>query len=354
MPESPIFHLKRYADVRAALLDIRMDIHKPVAMPEEEEQSRAAADPSRKARSRRIGFLSTILARHLSSASLAPLAAQVSTLANELLAQGHQRGGMDLIADLAYPLPLMVMQDILGLPRAEIDHLQPLFTTITAGHDIDSSDAQRQAARFALLSMSHWLTPQLKASDSPLVTAIRTVAEEADMEQMVPYWCSMLLFAGSTTTRDFIGNTLARLIEHPGEAEQLRREPTILDSAIEELLRVEGPVKSVGRVVREEMAIDSKTLPCGTIVQLHLHAANRDPSIFAEPERVDFTRHPNPHLAFGLGATRCLGANLARFEVRTVLTTVLPLLPHMRLAATPEWSTSNVLRERTRLAVAFN
>ena len=352
--DSSAFHVERYADVRAGLLDARMDIYKPVAMPEEDKQSEATGERRPKGRSRRIALLSSTLAKHLSSAALAPLSAQVANLATELLEQGRRNGGMDLISDLAYPVPLMVMLDVLGLPRAEIDHLQPLFDTISAGHDMGSSDAQRQAARFALISMIHWLRPQLDNLDSSLVCAIRAVAKESATEQMVPYWCSMLLFAGSTTTRGFIGNTLARLMQHPEEAEQLRSESAIPDSAIEELLRVEGSVETVGRVVREETTIGDQTLPRGAVVYLHLHAANFDPAVFAEPERVDFTRHPNPHLAFGLGATRCLGANLARLEVRAVLAAALPLLAQMRLSATPEWSTSNVLRERTRLAVAFN
>lgn len=350
---SPVFHVERYADVRAALLDARMDMHKPVAAAEGEGRSESAGARRAPERARHLAMLSRTLAEHLSAAAVAPLAARVADMAADSLEQGRRRGGMDLIADLAYPLPLMVMQDLLGLPHAEIDPLRPLFATIAAGHDIGGSEAQRQAARFALHAMMHWLAPQLDTSDSPLVAAIRAIAEKASVERMVPYWCGMILFAGSTTTRDFIGNALARLIEHPGEAEHLRREPAMLDGAIEELLRVEGPVQAVGRVAREEMVIGGQTLSRGAVVYLHLHAANHDPDIFAEPQRVDFTRSPNPHLAFGLGVAHCLGAHLARLEARAVLAAALPRLARMRLTAAPESATSSVLRGRTRLAVDF-
>jgi cytochrome P450 len=344
------FHIERYADVRAALVDARLVIHKPLGSSDSGLSSEHAVGP---ARSRRIAPLSHTLAGHLSGPSVAQIAARVNGLVAELLARGTRRGEMDLVADLAYPLTLTVMQDLLGLPHAETSKLRPLFAAITAGQDIGANEGQRNVGRLAQVSIMRWVSRHLDASPSPLVAAIRPIAEGSTINQAAAYWCTMLLHAGSTTTRDFIANCLARLLEHPEEAEQLRDDPALLGSAIEELLRIEGPVRALGRIAREDTEIGDLHLPRGTVVHLHLDKANRDPAAFAEPDRVDFSRSPNPHLAFGVGITRCLGSHLAKLETGAVLTALLPRLPRMSLTAKPQWGPSTVLRERTGLAVRF-
>lgn len=346
-------HLERHAEVRAALLDTRLAIYKPLGKPDAPGQLDAPGERHPPARSHRIALLSRILAEHLSARSVAGVGARVNELAAALVDRGSRRGEMDLVADLAYPLTLAVMLELLGLPNSDHHELHPLFATITAGHDIGASERQRAAARFAQLSIMRWVSRHLAASSSPLAAALRANAGRTDLDQAAAYWCTMLLYAGSTTTRDFIANCLARLIENPGEAEMLRDSPALMNGAIDELLRVEGPVRALGRLACEQLTVGKLSIPRGAVVYLHLDKANRDPACFAAPDRVDFARSPNPHLAFGLGPTYCLGSHLARLETRTVLEMLLPRLALMKLVAKPEWGPSNVLRGRSQLAVRF-
>lgn len=347
-----IAHLHRYADVRAALLDERLAIYKPLAGPMDEAHSEP--DGSQRApRSHRPAPLLHILTEHLSGTSVAEIAARAREIASGLIERGLGRGEMDLVADLACPLPLMIMQDLLGLPQIEIEKLHSLFAAITAGQEMEASDHSLHLARLAQFSIMRWIAKHMDASQSPLMTAVRRAAKESSMEQAASYWCTMLLYAGSTTTRDFIANCLARLLEHSEEAALLHDNPALLESALEELLRIEGPVRAIGRVVGEDLSIGDLQLRRGTILYLHLDKANRDPARFPDPERVDFSRRPNPHLAFGLGVTRCLGLHLAKLEARTVLTALLPHLPRMKLAAASQWGSSTILRERTCVPVRF-
>jgi len=346
--------IERYADVRAALLDARLVIHKPLDNPDGEDTRDPMSEPPVHSRSRRLAPLSRIMSDQLSRSAVARIAARAAALAAGFLEQGSRRGEMDLVADLAFPLPFTVMLDLLGLPHVEASEFRPLFAAISAGQDVVSTESQRTTARFAERAIMRWVARHLDASPSPLVAAIRSTTAPSGRERALQYWCAMLLHAGSTTTRGFIANCLARLVENPDEAETLRNNPGHLDSAIEELLRVEGPVRLLGRVAREDLIVGDRHVPRSALVHLHLHKANRDPAWFAEPDRVDFLRNPNPHLAFGLGATYCLGSHLARLEARTVLQVLLPQIARMQLAARPQWSSSHVLRECSRLAVRFH
>jgi cytochrome P450 len=165
---------------------------------------------------------------------------------------------------------------------------------------------------------------------------------------------NLILIAGHETTTNLIGNGLLALLREPDELERLRREPALFPTAIEELLRFDGPVQATVRVTSEDVEIDGHELAEGSFVLVGIGAANHDPAVFAEPERLDVGRDPNPHLAFGFGAHFCLGAQLARLEGEIALRALVERFPGMELATdAPRYRPNPVLRGLVSLPVSF-
>ena len=164
----------------------------------------------------------------------------------------------------------------------------------------------------------------------------------------------LLFLVGHETTTNLIGNGVLALLRHPEELRRLRRDPTLRESAEEELLRYDSPVQHVSRLVYEDVTLGSRTIPAGSLVLGLLGAANRDPGQFPEPDRLDLGRRDNRHLAFGWGIPFCLGAPLARLEGQLAFGTLLRRLPNLALAAERvEWRQTATLRGLGALPVHF-
>jgi cytochrome P450 len=162
----------------------------------------------------------------------------------------------------------------------------------------------------------------------------------------------LLLFAGHETTTGLIGNGLLALLRHPVELDLLRREPALMESGVEELLRFDGPVHRIGRVAKDDLSIGGFSIPAGQPVILGLAAANRDPAQFPDPDRLDVRRAENRHLAFGHGIHFCLGAALARLEGQIAIGAILRRYPDLRLTGERlAWRRSSTLRGLTALPV---
>jgi cytochrome P450 len=147
--------------------------------------------------------------------------------------------------------------------------------------------------------------------------------------------CTALVFGGHETTGNLLGNGLLALLGHPDELARLRAEPAGIDAAIEELLRWDSPAQLISRTARVDFTWRGAAIRAGDAVLGCLGAANRDPAVFADPDRLDLGRAPNPHLAFGLGTHFCPGAQLSRLEARVAIPALLRRFPHLRLAAAP-------------------
>jgi cytochrome P450 len=345
-----VLFVSGYDEVRAALGESRLIIHKPLT-----GDTEVIKDATQS--SRRIAPLSSVLSEHLAAREVASLAANVRALTDDFARNLQREGQCEAIDGLASPLPLNIMAHLLGLSKAPAGTLRPLFDRITAGHDFGATPVEQLQGRMALQMLIRWIDHALKSAGepSPLMAAILSNAEEKGLSQaIVQYWCAMLLYAGSTTTRDFIGNILAALVVRQDLVHALLREPDALDTAIEELLRVEGPVRGLMREATEDITLGSLTAHKGQLVCLMLVHANRDPARFAEPERWDLRRNPNPHLALGANLTYCLGSHLARMEAKNVLSNLLPLLPYISSNDTAAWSTSRLLRGRTQLRLSWH
>jgi hypothetical protein len=160
------------------------------------------------------------------------------------------------------------------------------------------------------------------------------------------------VFGGHETTVNLIGNGVLALLRHPGTLDRLRAEPALVVPAVEELLRYDGPAQLVSRIACAEIALGGKTIRAGDSVLLGLGSANRDPEVFADPDRLDLERTPNPHLAFGLGTHLCPGAALSRLEARAALAGLIARFPRLRPgAAPPVRRPTAILRGLERLPV---
>lgn len=353
MPASiPDLRLDRYRDVLDVLADPRFEIYKPL-MRGNASAHLQGADPT--VRSRRAGALSGVLARHLSGAAVARMAPRIRTQVRDILARGADRGEFDALADLAYAVPATVMADLLGHPADGIFALRPILSGMTRGHEIDASEADRQRARLCLMMLVKRLDAgRVGSRPTPLVAdALAALGASADDAGALGYWRAMIFYAGSETTKDLIANVVAALLESPVLRDRLAAARDGRENMIEELIRLEGPVGCVGRVARERLDVGSARIERGQLVHLMLADANRDADAFGASACPHADAPKLKHLAFGYGATHCLGARLARLELEIVLTEILPYLPHMSLAEPSEWTGRRVLRERASLRLRF-
>jgi len=272
-------------------------------------------------------------------------------------------GRMDLIADFAYPLPITVICEMLGVPAGDQREFRAWSADIARSLDAiampgDPAIVERgNAARRALSDYFRVLIDERRrAPRADLLSDLIAAEEQGDRlsEQELMATVLLLFVAGHETTVNLIGNGMLALLRNPGELRRLRAEPGLATSAVEELLRYDGPVQRTGRVAAEEIEIGRTTIPKGGLVLSILGAANRDPAHFPEPDRLDLARADNRHLAFGVGIHFCLGAPLARAEGQIGIGALARRLPRLALATDrPAWRDATALRGLAALPVTF-
>ncbi len=282
------------------------------------------------------------------------------SIADRLLDQVQAAGSMDLIADLAYPLPVTVIAAMLGIPEADRDAFHEWSDALARSLDLTEDPAVYARATVAAATFTEYLREladrrRVEPRDD-LLSALVAVEEAGEhlTESELYATCALLLVAGHETTINLIGNGTLALLQHPEQLQLLRQEPTLLRTAVEELLRYDSPVQMTSRIVLAPLTIRGKTLAKGQQVSFMLGAANRDPEVFANADRLDIQRKNNPHLAFGSGIHYCLGAPLARLEGQIAFETLLRRMPNLALATTtPVYRDNYVLRGLETLPVAF-
>jgi cytochrome P450 len=292
--------------------------------------------------------LRAIITRAFTPRSIAALEPRIRAIATGLLDAALPRGEIDLVADLAVPLPMMVIAELLGLPAAEwprlkrwADSIMDLALTI-AGSDAEAAAASA-AFLLADLEMNEHFTRlaherRLVPRDDLLTRLVTAEVDGAGLSdgELVRF-VQLLLAAGTETTTNLIDNAVLCLLEHPEAFALLRARPELLPSAIEETLRYRSPAQAVFRATRRDVELGGRTIPAGKMVLAVLGAANRDPAQFAEPARFDLARDPNPHIAFGHGIHFCLGAPLSRLEARVALGDLLARTRALAPATTDPW-----------------
>lgn len=286
---------------------------------------------------------------------------RIREIANELLDRSGNSSSLDVIGDYAASLPVIVIAELLGMPLDNREELHSWSKAILAGINLRQSDeAPRilqeatQASEEFSAHLRRLIEERRKRPDDRLLSRLIEVADAGDQltDQELISTSIMLFFAGHETTVNLIGNGVLALLQNPEQLALLRREPRLINQAVEELARYDPPGQMTFRFALEEVELRGKKIGPGEPVAVLFGAANRDPEVFANPDKLDITREENPHLAFGTGRHGCIGAGLARIEARIAIPALLERMPDMQLLSEkPEWSSSIGLRGLTTLPV---
>lgn len=248
------------------------------------------------------------------------------------------QGEVDLIEELAYPLPINVIAELFGVPEEDRPRLQDLSHAVARGMDrfYSGDDVSRGLSEMGGYFASIVAERRGTRGDD-LVHRLLAVRHDGDAftEVEVIAMCSGLVFAGHETTVNLIGNGVLALLRHPEELERLRAMPAIAERAVEELLRFDSPAQMISRTAITDFAIRGRRVAAGESVLAAVGAANRDPAVFEQADRLRLDREPNPHLAFGLGTHFCPGAQLSRVEARAAIPALLQRFPGLRLGDAP-------------------
>ncbi len=284
---------------------------------------------------------------------------RVTEIVGGLLDRVGGAGEMDVIEDLAFPLPVNVICELLGVPRMDRDRLRRWsLDLIYTLEPLVPPDAMERAtvAAAEFREYLRGLIGERRSRPGPDLLSGLIAAEDGGgrlTEGELVSTCVLLLVAGHETTSGLIGNGTLALLSNPTELRRLHDEPEIARSAVEELLRYDSPVQLTGRLLVDEIEISGKTLSAGAEVVGLLGAANRDPEQFEDPDRLDLGRAENRHIAFGNGIHFCLGAALARVEGQVALGELARRFPSMQLAGEPAWRDTITLRGLRSLPVSL-
>ncbi|MEX0785997.1 MAG: cytochrome P450, partial [Dehalococcoidia bacterium] len=285
----------------------------------------------------------------------------IQEIVDGLLDQVQDKGSMDIIEDLGYPLPVIVIAEMLGIPPEERADFKRWSDDIVAtlGGPMAAPDTLERAAKSGMEMAQYFREHIAELRKSPkddLLSGLIAAEERGEVlsEQELLATCMLLLAAGNETTTNLIGNGMLALLRNPDQLQKLRDDPSLIEPAIEELLRYDGPVQATGRVATEDIEFDGRMIEKGQIAFTIIGAANHDPAVFDNPGQLDITRRDNPHVAFGYGIHFCLGAPLARAEGQIALGTLLRRMPELRMTSDDvEWGGSFILRGLKALPVAF-
>ncbi|MGH3768430.1 MAG: cytochrome P450 family protein [Pseudonocardiaceae bacterium] len=287
------------------------------------------------------------------------LAPRIQQITDELLGALAGAAQVDLLAAFAYPLPITVICELLGVPEQRREEFHAWSSVVVTG--VLAGPEAFVAASTAMMDFLRELIAVKRTEPADdLLSALVAVRDGADQlsEDELTSMASLLLTAGHETTANLIGNGALALLTHPEQLALLRAQPERLPAAIEELLRFDGPLQvATFRLSTEPIVIGGVTIPAGEVVFPGLLAANRDAACTTQPHALGITRTDNPHIAFGHGVHHCLGAPLARLEGRIALGSLLARFPRLRLAVRPEeltWRPSVLMHGLSALPVVLD
>ena len=358
--------LTRYEDVAAVLRDARF-IKEPLAalvaarfgseVPRGVGLSMLDRDPPDHTR------LRSLVSKAFTPRVVEGLRPRIQEIVDGLIARAEAAGSMDLIEEFAYPIPVNVICEMMGVPVQDHERFKGWSLDIARGLDSiwlppDSEIPRRSAAaRHAISDYFRELIAQRRASPrGDLLSALIAAEEAGDKlnEEELLATCILILIAGHETTVNLIGNGVLALLRNPEELRRLRATPGLITTAVEELLRYDGPVQRTARVASDDATIGGHTIRKGEMVMPFIGAADRDPAHFPEPDRLDLSRADNRHIAFGWGIHFCLGAPLARVEGQIAINTLVRRLPRLAFVSdTVEYRQSLTLRGLKALPVKF-
>ncbi|MFU8850863.1 cytochrome P450 family protein [Micromonospora sp. SL1-18] len=342
-PRFDQYLISRYDDAKTALTDPRLskDLYGPgqhylrLFGPNSEglNKNMLNSDPPEHTRLRRI------ISQAFAPRRIEALRPRVAQIVDALLDKIVPQGQAELMQEFAIPLPMAVICELLGIPEADHGRVLDWTQVIrTSGSSRRPPEEERAAVQEAQLKLHDYLVNLMQAKRAhPADDIIGALIDSCDRdgaltETELVTTTFLLLFAGHQTTADFLGNATLALLTHPEQLELLRTTPQLLPSAIEELLRFDGPLPVASpRIATEDIDYQGVRIPSGSVVGVVINSANHDPAHFADPDRLDIRRVRGPHLGFGYGVHYCLGVSLARMEAQIGIGALLRRLPGLRL-----------------------
>ena len=289
---------------------------------------------------------------------VAELRPRLESLAETILDDAAARGKMELVEEFAYPFPVVAIAEMLGIPAEDRRQFHGWTSDLVQLLDPFQGKEGAEPMRRATRELYAYFRPLLAARrveprDDLMSAMIQaedagTQLDEGDLLAL----CTLLLAAGHETTANLIGNSVVALLRNPDQRKRLQEDPALFRTAIDEFLRYDSPIQWTDRALAADTQIAGQSMRRGQMVAIGLAAANRDPEVFDDPDRLDLSRDPNPHLAFGHGAHFCIGSQLARLEAEIALSALLTRFPDFSGPVDPpSWRRSMLLRGPASLPI---
>ena len=360
----PVYHneernfwaLSRYADCQAAVRDFKtFSSAKGTSLEDLKAQVKLLinTDPPEHTKMRHL------ISKLFTPAQVAPLEAAVRKMAKELLAPHLGSRRIDIITDFAAKLPMAIICQLLGFPRSDEDMLRGLTDTVV--HRDEGMAEMPDEGMHATLKLYEYFNADMakrsaNASREDIITLLMAAEEDGRLthDEVLGY-IYILSIAGNETTTKLIGNVCFQLHRHPGQAAELRENPSILPSAVEETMRFDGPTQMMARTTTKATVLHNVTIPADAKIALLFTSANRDERHYQNAESFDIHRNPRDHLGFGGGLHACIGAALARLEARVAMEEIIAALGHFEVDETKlERMHSPNVRGYTRVPLHFS
>jgi cytochrome P450 len=288
---------------------------------------------------------------------LAAVEPRIRRTVREIVDRVAERGACEFVSDVAAELPLQVIADMIGVPEEDRHQIYAWTNRLVRYSDPDfagSIEDARAAAMDIFAYAGELAQRRFENPGEDLISVLMRSAVDGGLSPMeFASFFMLLIFAGNETTRNSISGGMLALIEHPEERMRLGRQPELLPSAVEEMFRFVTPLVHMRRTATREVELRGRTIRENDKVVMFYPSANRDEEVFREPDRFDIGRHPNDHLAFGIGQHVCLGLNLARLEVRLLFEEVLARLHELELTGPVERARSNFVNTISSMPVRF-
>jgi cytochrome P450 len=342
LPDKPVVLVARYDDVLTVMRDAaRFSNHRPPRPGQSASEGGLKfygaanllfSDPPVHTRLRRM------VTRAFSPRRIRDLTPAIKSMVANMMDGVAAKGSFEVMEDLAWPLPMAVIAEMLGVTREFYDDFHRWSILIITADSLSAGGSYSQETREAVVKLRNYVSGEIEkrrnSQADDLISVLVRASEEGEAltGPEVLAFVLLLLLAGSETTTSLIGNGLQLMVEHPEAFQTLKKQPEMWKTAIEELLRFEPPVHAVNRYATCDTEVGGTQIPQGSLLHILLGAANFDPAKFTAPERFDITRDPNDHVAFGEGIHFCLGAGLSRLEGEILFPYLLERFPRLRPA----------------------
>jgi cytochrome P450 len=305
--------------------------------------------------------LRKLLNKGFSPAAIEGLRPQVESIVDRMLKPLARGTEIDLMREFANPMPVRIILEMLGIPQELRDTFVDWSRAIAVFRGSpERTVEQARAAQDALVELTDFfrktVAERRRNKGNDLISLLIDIEEEGEVltEEELYAQCIALLFAGHETTRNLIGNGMYTLLRHPEETAELRENPEMIRTAVEEILRYERPVQFTARVLKEDIEVCGQRIPRKWTMLCMLGAANRDPKKFKDPNQLNLKRLNNEHLAFSAGPHFCIGAQLARLEGQIALLNLVQRFPEMKIAGPqPQWASTFGFRGLQTLPVVM-